>query len=403
MQRWISLAALTLALSACGGGGGGYDGDGGGQVPPPGPGPGPSGVGTLRVGLTDAPSCGFEKVYVTVRKVRVHQSASAGDNDAGWYDISLANAARIDLLSLSNGTLVTLGQTELPAGRYQQLRLVLDDGANANAVVPIGGAEALLETPSALQSGLKMNADFEVASDKIADVAIDFDACRSVLKLGNSGRYQLKPVLSLIPLFSDAGMRVTGYLDAGLGGGKATVSLQLNGVPVRATPTDADGRFTLYPVPTGTYDLVIRADGRATAVMTGVPVTATAITTLGNPNLRIMPPDTLLQATLGGKVSVDGATMNTGAEARLTQTLSGGPTVELGQMPVDAITGNYSFKVPLAMPVQMAYSANASSFMFAGQTADAGKVRIAISAPGQTSKSADLTLIGDFLMDFTFP
>ena len=49
LARWG--AALAVAgLAACGGGGGG----------------GASGDGTLRVALTDAPSCGYDHVYVTV-------------------------------------------------------------------------------------------------------------------------------------------------------------------------------------------------------------------------------------------------------------------------------------------------------------------------------------------------
>src|SRR5512135_417952 len=81
--------------------------------------------GTLAVSLTDAPASGFDAVNVTVSKVRVHQSASASENDAGWSDITLSPARKINLLNLSNGALDSLGQTSLPAGHYTQLRLVL--------------------------------------------------------------------------------------------------------------------------------------------------------------------------------------------------------------------------------------------------------------------------------------
>src|SRR5512139_3328268 len=62
-----TLAALAL-LAACGGGGGDS----------------PAADGTLRLSLTDAPSCGYDNAHVTVQKVRVHKSSSAGDADAGW-------------------------------------------------------------------------------------------------------------------------------------------------------------------------------------------------------------------------------------------------------------------------------------------------------------------------------
>ena len=51
-------------------------------------------------------------------------------------------ALRVNLLDLTNGVLAELGQTELPAGSYTQLRLQLaaNGGAApyANSVVPSG-------------------------------------------------------------------------------------------------------------------------------------------------------------------------------------------------------------------------------------------------------------------------
>jgi hypothetical protein len=38
-------------------------------------------MGGLRMSLTDAPSCGYDAVNITVESVRVHQSASADDRD----------------------------------------------------------------------------------------------------------------------------------------------------------------------------------------------------------------------------------------------------------------------------------------------------------------------------------
>jgi len=54
-----------------------------------------------------------------------------------------------------------------------------------------------------------MNVDIQVDADKVADFALDFDTCRSFVRLGNSG-YVLKPVIAVIPRVSDAVTRVTG-------------------------------------------------------------------------------------------------------------------------------------------------------------------------------------------------
>jgi hypothetical protein len=157
-------------------------------------------MGVLAMSLVDAPACGFDAVDITVQGVRVNQKAQAGDTDAGWVDIALPQPQRVDLLGLTNGVSLALGETTLPAGTYTQLRLVLaaNDGTDplANSVVPTGGSELALTTPGAQRSGLKANVDIRVSDGKRADYVIDFDACKSIVATGGS-TYLLKPVLQV--------------------------------------------------------------------------------------------------------------------------------------------------------------------------------------------------------------
>ena len=44
-----------------------------------------------------------------------------------------------------------------------------------------------------------MPVQIDVAPGQMADFVLDFDACKSVVTAGNSGRYNLKPVVSVIP------------------------------------------------------------------------------------------------------------------------------------------------------------------------------------------------------------
>lgn len=92
--RRLSLGALVFLAVSCGGGGG----IGGTGSP-----------ATLKLALTDAPSCGFDAVNITVQKVRVHQVSTALDTDSGWSEIVLAPARRLNLLNLTNGVLEELG------------------------------------------------------------------------------------------------------------------------------------------------------------------------------------------------------------------------------------------------------------------------------------------------------
>src|ERR671913_567740 len=97
LVRFVKIAALATAalLAACGGGG---SSGGGGVVI--------TDAGILKLALTDAPACGYERINVTVQKVRVHQSSTAADADPGWSEVTLAPAQRIDLLSLTNGVVL---------------------------------------------------------------------------------------------------------------------------------------------------------------------------------------------------------------------------------------------------------------------------------------------------------
>ena len=380
---------LVGLFAACGGGGGGGIG-----------GTGSSDMGTLQVKMTDAPACGFDAVYITVDRVRVHQSAITTDSDAGWSEIVLSPAKRVDLLSLANGVLEDLGQTALPAGTYTQMRLVLaaNDASHplANSVVPTGGAETALTTPSAQQSGIKLNVDIDVAADKVADVVLDFDACKSVVTRGKSGQYNLKPVIAVTPVLSDAGLRVVGYVDPLIALGSTTVSVQSGGIPVKSTVPDATGKFTLYPVPTGSYELVITAAGRVTAVMTGVPVITTAYTYVNTPALGVLPPVATTR-------TVSGTVTPTTATVRALQTLSSGPTIEFAWAPVDASTGAFSTALPIEAPVRTAYMVNPSTLAFSADTGAAAKYTLEAASAGATKTQAIDASAAVAPVAFTFP
>ena len=386
-----SVAAIASAtLVACGGGGDS------------------SATGTLRLSLTDAPACGYDNVFVTVEKVRVHMSGSASDGDSGWSEVTLAAPTRVDLLTLTNGTLMPLGQTALPAGKYTQMRLVLAANSAAaplaNSIKPTGGVETALTTPSGQQSGLKMNINITVAPDTVADFAIDFNACKSFVKAGNSGQYLMKPVLSVIPIVSTS---IVGYVDAALANNATAVSAQVGGVPARATMPDVNGKFVLFPVPTGTYDLVISATGRVNAVMTGVPVTAAGITTIGSNTARINTPTSTNSYAASGTFSVTSggvtSSANTGGSVRATQALTGGPTIEVGYVNADNTTGAYSLTLPAGAPAKLAYAAGATTFAFASDAANAGKYKLEAGATGFGAKFADIVLIAPLTTNFAFP
>ncbi len=380
MKTWFRSAfvacTLALGLAACGGGGGGIGGTG-------------VDSGTMRLSITDAPACGFDTVHVTIDRVRVHRSATASDTDTGWSEVVLQPARRIDLLTLTNGVLEELGQTSLPAGTYTQMRLVLAPNTAAqplaNAVKPTGeAAEVALDTPSGQQSGIKLGINVDVPAGQVVDVVLDFDACQSVVRRGNSGRYNLKPVISVTPVLSSAGMRIVGWVDPAIAGADTRVSAQSASRPLKATVPDSTGRFVLYPVPAGQVDLVVNAAGRVTAVMTGVPVTLQATTFVNSQAVPIAPSlDPAPARPVGGSVQPPLATV------RALQSLTGGPTVEVAWFPVDAATGTFAGLLPTSAPEVVPYGVNPTVIGLVSDPGAAGRYRVE-AALDASIKSQDI-------------
>ena len=206
-----------------------------------------SSMGTVSVSISDPPSCAatssatgvpaggtaapggnFMKVFVTIRSIQAHTSATADNSSSGWQELApqlVSAPIQVDLLHLpANGQclLEQLGSTSLPAGDYQQIRLILlanaapsgpapSNNSNAcfkqlggdvfNCVVDTAGTANTLNLSSEANTGLKippgqiMGGPIHVAAGQSVDLNIDFNTCASILIQGN-GDFRLKPVLT---------------------------------------------------------------------------------------------------------------------------------------------------------------------------------------------------------------
>jgi hypothetical protein len=373
------LAAASLV--ACGGGGDSSSSTNTGTTPT-------ATLGSLSVALTDAPACGFDAVNVTVTKIRVNKSATAADTDSSWVDFSLSPARKINLLSLTNGVLDTLGQGSLDPGHYSQIRLVLDANASgtANTVIPTGSTqEVALDTPSAVQSGLKLNGEFDVTAGALTSLVIDFNACKSVLKKGNAG-YALKPVLTLVPAAQNG---ISGVIAPGALTHHVMISAEQNGqIVASTTPDQQTGVFLVSHLAAGNYDLVITSDNTAASVIGTVPVTATGTTSVSS----AAAPLSLAASSTGsisGTVTLSPASSTEAAYVAAKQTLGTGPTVTIKYQGADITTGAYAITgLPLAAPQYAAYSATLPLAFSAATGVTAGVYSVDASANGYTTKSA---------------
>jgi hypothetical protein len=381
---------LAVVVTGCGSGG-----EGGGSTQP----------GTMGVSMTDAPACGFDAVNVTVSKVRVHQSSVASENAAGWTDITLNPPRKINLLDLNDPTqanlaLERLGETPLAAGQYTQLRLGLVPNSGgppfANSVIPsTTKIEQPLDTPSAVQSGIKLIHQFTVGSGQRVDLLLDFDACKSIVKRG-IGTYTLKPVINVIPFVLNG---IEGFVDKSLHVNNVTVSAQVNGEIVRATvPNTVTGKFFLARLDApANYDVVITADGHATAVIAAVPVASSTSITIVSTNLAPFTLQISTSQSIVGTVTLNNpATDDATVLVAAKQALNGGLTVtvksQVSTLIVDPPSEyGYTLTLPIAAPSLGQYSTPLPITLTA-QSAVAGKYSVEASAAGYTTQSVNLDI-----------
>jgi len=135
----------------------------------------------LKLSLTDAPG-EFQEVNIDIVGVEViiNDTKILLDVEAGVYN----------LLDLVNGKDTVLVDQPVPEGILSQVRLILGD----NNTIKIDDEIIDLTTPSAQQSGLKLNVHEVFEPEFAYEYTIDFDAGKSIVHTGN-GKYILKPVL----------------------------------------------------------------------------------------------------------------------------------------------------------------------------------------------------------------
>jgi len=255
-----------------------------------------SGGALVNVHLSDPATCSgptgaFAHIYVTVTDVQINASASAGNNDSGWIDLtpSLSQSPQqVDLLGQASNQcfLATLGATTaLQPGSYQQIRIMLASdatvitnnicGSSANCVMlssTPNAAQPLLLSSEAntgikIPSGQIAGGQFVIAAGETKDLDIDFNACESVVAEGN-GQFRLKPVLHAgeVTLTSTSinGTVVDSVTNQPISGGTTVVALEQkdsSGIDrvVMETVTNPSGTFSFCPVAAGTYDVVVGA------------------------------------------------------------------------------------------------------------------------------------------------
>jgi hypothetical protein len=189
----------------------------------------------VAVRLVDAPG-DYDKVNIEVTDVMVNR------NDE-WQSIGNVTPQVYDLLELTGGIDALLVDSEIPSGRINQIRLVLGQ----NNTIVVDGVSYPLKTPSAQQSGLKLNVQQDLVGGVKYTFILDFVVDKSIVENGN-GDYSLKPTIKVS----------TEAVSGAISGMISPIDYQVEVKATTATDTisayaNTDGKFKLYGVPEGTY------------------------------------------------------------------------------------------------------------------------------------------------------
>ncbi len=211
------------------------------------------GSAKVQVVLVDAPG-DYDAVNIDIQDVQVN----SGADSSGWVSLESASMGVYDLLKLTNGEEAFLGEVELPGGSLSQIRLIL--GSDNELVVDSVAQQ--LTVPSGSQSGLKLNVNADIVEGVTYKLVIDFDVAKSIVKAGNSGKYNLKPVIRA------EFEAVTGAI-AGVVSPADAMIYAIQGSDTASTYSSESGEYMIRALSPGAYDIsAIPAD--TSYLMSGV-------------------------------------------------------------------------------------------------------------------------------------
>lgn len=236
---------------------------------------GTSGQTDFSVYLTDDPGK-YDKVNIDVQSVEVHYSDDAGD---AWHNIKMVSPGVHDLLKFTNGKDTLLARENIASKKITQIRLILGE----NNTVVADGITYPLKTPSAQESGLKLNVDATLTPGVEYAIWTDFDASKSIVVTGNN-QYILKPVIRVYT--KAASGSINGIV---LPPAAEPWVYVLNGADTIASamPDTVTGAFLIHGLEAGSYNVAIDGNNNFNdTIYNDVQVSIGNVTETGTTNLH---------------------------------------------------------------------------------------------------------------------
>jgi hypothetical protein len=240
--------------------------------------PDDSGPGRLVIKITDAPfSIDFvESTTVTITKVEIRKVCDS-ISDGNPYMVVSEDTMTFDLLKLRNGITADLADVEVPQGKYDLVRLYVDQAS----LKIKDGDSYYVKVPSGRQTGIKVfiKPALSVEGGLTSELLLDFDLSRSFVMRGNLNKpsgingFIFKPVIRAANI-STAG-RIEGMVTDTLKVKIKEPTVWIRQDTVVATAIgDTLGHYALIGIPAGTYSIFATKANYDTVSYSGIKVVA---------------------------------------------------------------------------------------------------------------------------------
>lgn len=229
-----------------------------------------SGKARFTIRLTDAPGL-YDKVNIDIvgAEALINDTVVALNVKAGVYN----------LLDFTNGKDTVIVDQQIPSGTLSQIRLILGD----NNTIIKDGVSSALTTPSAQQSGLKLNVHNTFVQGIAYEYSIDFDAAKSIVATGN-GKHILKPVLKVFTKATSGSIKGVVYPASA----SPKVYAILDKDSTLTMPDPKTGGFMFLGLGAGTYNVAfVKSTTYRDSTLSKITVSTGLVTKLDTMKLKL--------------------------------------------------------------------------------------------------------------------
>ena len=244
---------------------------------------GQSEKGEIIIRLTDAPfpTDLVDEANITVYKIEIRAKDEQQENSSL---ILSEEKQSFNLLDLTNGVTVTLADTTIDDGSYDEIRLFIDSAS----VVLKDSTVFDLKIPSGKQSGLKIKLNPAIIIDSLSseEILLDMDVSKSFVVQGNPKTpagirgFIFKPVVKATTPSTTGILQGTVTDDEDKPVEGAQISVYAADTLYTSSFTEDNGEYKILGIEAGTVDVEFEKDGYAATRKEAIEITAKNTTVL---------------------------------------------------------------------------------------------------------------------------